>query len=175
MRTWRNYQTRELVQEPDMVLAIRSQFEYRDGVVIRKSTGKLITSRTSNGYQTIGVLGGKVLTHHLVWLLHNDFLPQEVDHEDRNRANNRIENLRAATSGQNRRNRTKSLGKTSKYQGVSWNKQRGAWVAEIRLPDYTGRKWLGFHETETEAALAYNQAAIMYHGEFASLNQIEEG
>lgn len=173
VRTWRNYQTQELVYEAEMVAAIRAKFEYADGVVIRKSTGKIITSRTSNGYQIIGCLGGKVLTHHIVWLLHHDRLPPEVDHKDRDRSNNRIENLRASTPNENRANQTKAKGKSSKYLGVSWNKRNGKWVAEMRKLG-GGRLWLGFFQEEKDAARAYNVAAGVHHGDFASLNVIED-
>lgn len=43
-------------------------------------------------------------------------------------------------------------------------------MARIRLEET--RKNLGYFETPALAALAYNEAAILYHGEFARLNVI---
>lgn len=44
------------------------------------------------------------------------------------------------------------------------------WVAQIRYNKT--RKWLGTFNSETDAAIAYNEAAKIYHGEFANLNTI---
>jgi len=46
------------------------------------------------------------------------------------------------------------------------------WEAQIRV-DYC-RLYLGLFRSPEEAALAYNDAAIKYFGEFASLNKIRQ-
>jgi len=93
-----------------------------------------------------------------------------VDHKDRNGLNNQKNNLRICTDSENLCNRT-AYGK-SKYLGVSWRKNRRTWQAVIKQ---RGGKYiyLGGFKIETEAALAYNEAAKKYHGEFANLNIIE--
>jgi hypothetical protein len=101
----------------------------------------------------------------------------EVDHEDGNGLNNRRSNLRAATSQQNKRNRTrKSPGKTSRFKGVFWH--QGRWHAVIRageaLPNGRSRQiWLGGHAIEEEAARTYDAAARLHFGAFASTNFAE--
>ncbi|MGB8225740.1 MAG: AP2 domain-containing protein, partial [Sedimentisphaerales bacterium] len=80
---------------------------------------------------------------------------------------NRKSNLRLATRSQNNCNRKQKKG-TSKYRGVCYNKRTKKWRAAI---SFNGMyKHLGFFDSEEEAGRAYDEAAKIYHGEFASLN-----
>lgn len=89
----------------------------------------------------------------------------DVDHRSMNRLDNRKENLRVATRSQNSCNRGAPRSNTSGHKGVSWNKQKGKWNAQIRLD---GKIYgLGRFATKTEAAEAYINAASRLHGEFA--------
>lgn len=92
----------------------------------------------------------------------------EVDHRDGNGLNNRRANLRLATSGQNKANSRKRGGTTSQYKGVSWFQRTGKWHAEIQA--HGQRHYLGYFYEETEAAAAYDAAAIEIWGEFAQVN-----
>jgi len=97
----------------------------------------------------------------------------DTDHIDGNGLNNQKSNLRTATRSQNQRNRSrKSPNKSSKFKGVSWQKQAGKWHASIRIGDKTIH--LKNHDKEVDAAKAYNVAAIKYFGEFSCLNQIQD-
>lgn len=92
-----------------------------------------------------------------------------VDHIDGEGLNNTKQNLRIGTIQQNNMNR-KKLNKpySSKYKGVFWNKDHKKWEACI---SYNGiRKRLGFFDNEEDAARAYDEAAKIYHREFAVLN-----
>jgi hypothetical protein len=94
-----------------------------------------------------------------------------VDHINGNKLDNRKENLRIANRSQNATN-SKHRKNESGYRGVCKDKRRGLWKSEIRIGDGK-RKFLGYYEDKIEAAKAYNEAAISYHGEFAKLNEIE--
>ncbi len=109
----------------------------------------------------------------------------DVDHIDRNRLNNRRSNLRVATKTQNAKNKTSLEGSTSKYLGVHLNVAKCTRVTKkYGMKQYISYSWrarictnkkyvhLGYFKTESLAALAYNEAAKKYHGEFASLNVI---
>ena len=107
-------------------------------------------------------------------LMHYLLLPRtpgfETDHIDGNGLNNQRENLRYSTDSQNQMNQKPQLGTSSKYKGVSWNKRRRKWQAQIKL-NYRGI-YLGYFKEEKDAALTYNLAALEYFGEFAHLNTI---
>lgn len=101
----------------------------------------------------------------------------EVDHKDRNGLNNTRDNIRIATPSQNRSNVTKRRQRgnrpcTSQFKGVYWHKAAKKWQAQITVSRQVIR--LGMFTDETEAARAYNIAAIAYRGEFAQVNVLPE-
>lgn len=96
---------------------------------------------------------------------------EQVDHINRNRTDNRRENLRLATPLINSLNRSRQSNNTSGYMGVSYSKRAGRrkrWEAHIKLN--RKRRFLGIFMTPEEAARAYDKAALELHGEFATLN-----
>lgn len=55
-----------------------------------------------------------------------------IDHINGDGLDNTRENLRICTQGQNNRNRKASKNGTSKYLGVSWDKDKKRWRCQIR-------------------------------------------
>jgi hypothetical protein len=94
---------------------------------------------------------------------------KEIDHKDKNPLNNCKSNLRFTERTGNNRNRVGWKRKTgSKYKGVFYRKDTGKFRASIGV-DHKKIN-LGQFDNEEDAARAYNEAAIKYHGEFAFLN-----
>ena len=94
----------------------------------------------------------------------------ETDHINRNKLDNRKVNLRRVNRSQNSINISLRSNNVSGFKGVHWNKQRNKW--RVKLNVNKKEIYLGLYVTQEEAALAYNQAAQKYFGEFAFLNQI---
>jgi len=123
-------------------------------------------------YYLIGLktdtLKGIFYAHHLAWVYMTGTWPEkEVDHKDANKKNNKWENLRLATSSQQKQNslvRSQDI-KTSQYKGVFWLKTESKWVAKICVNKT--RKYLGRFRREEDAALAYRFAAHEHFGDFA--------
>ena len=90
------------------------------------------------------------------------------DHRNRNKLDNRRNNLRPATCLQNSANQSLRKDNRSGFKGVTWNKQQSRWKAQIR--DAGKRLFLGYFHDAAEAARAYDQKARELFGEFAFLN-----
>lgn len=91
------------------------------------------------------------------------------DHIDCDPLNNRRNNLRIATNGENSRNVPKTSAKRSSiYKGVCWHKRKNKWIAMCAIN--SRNKFLGYFDDEIEAAKAYDLSAKELHGEFAKTN-----
>jgi len=93
---------------------------------------------------------------------------KEVDHVySHNTLDNRRSNLRVTDNYGQAQNTGKKRFNTSGYKGVSWDKEKRRWIAQIVANG--NYKFLGYYDTKEEAYAAYCEAAKMYHGEFARL------
>lgn len=122
------------------------------------------------GYAARKKMNKHILMHRDILLYHNilKFDKQIIDHIDHNTINNKKENLRICTNSENSRNQIKNKNGTSKYKGVDWKHREKKYRARICV-NYKNIH-LGFFEKEKDAARAYNEAAVKYHGSFANLN-----
>jgi hypothetical protein len=91
-----------------------------------------------------------------------------VDHVDGDGLNNLRENLRIATPSQNNCNRRMRSNNTSGFKGVSWDKKRGKWYAQICVNGKN--KNCGYHNTPEAAHEAYIAAAADLHGDFGRVS-----
>lgn len=90
-----------------------------------------------------------------------------VDHINRNKLDNRLENLRIANEQINAINRSVALNKLSKYKGVTHKKL----VSKIRFQVSLSGKFIGIYDSEIEAAKKYDIEAKKMYGNFAVTNQ----
>ena len=81
-----------------------SRFEIFDGRLRRKPRPgvKMRTGHIKDsGYESVKIDGREYYVHHLVWFYYHKRWPIEIDHIDRCKINNRIENLREVTRKEN--------------------------------------------------------------------------
>lgn len=157
---------------------IKELFDYKDGCLFWKKLkiknqvkiGDKAGYVSPFGYYWVFINNRSWMVSRVIFLYHHGYIPIHVDHIDRDKSNNKIENLRPANATQNSRNRTSAKGSSSKYLGVQRYNKSNKWLTCIRSD---GNQYkIGVFETEELAALAYNKVAVKYHGEFANLNII---
>ena len=113
----------------------------------------------SSGHIQIKIKGTLVFAHQIVWLMFNDDLPDQIDHINRIKTDNRITNLRAANSLINAQNAGMRLDNTSGYPGVTW--KNGKWHSRISCN--RKRIHLGCFPNKEDAITAYRTAKETYH------------
>jgi hypothetical protein len=106
----------------------------------------------------------------LAWLyMTGEWPPIDVDHENNDPSDDRWKNLRLATELENARNKDVRNDSVTGIKGVQYRKLSGQYVARITVDGI--RIYLGSFTTKERAAIAYLNAAIKYHGEFAKAQQ----
>lgn len=91
-----------------------------------------------------------------------------TDHIDGNGLNNQKSNLRNCLSSENLMNRGKQANNKSGYKGVWWSTRDKKYCAQIKAK---GKKInLGSFDDPLDAAMAYDRAAIEFHGKYAKTN-----
>lgn len=118
--------------------------------------------KPGTSYALARVAGRRVFLHHL--LMGRPLRGFETDHIDGNGLNNRRANLRTVTISQNRMNSRKHSGCRSKFKGVIWEERLHKWTVRLRSKRY------GAFASELEAAIKYDEVAVLVNREFARLN-----
>lgn len=129
-----------------------------------RTVGKPAGNLTDHSYSRIWIGPKQHLAHRLAWVLMTGEWPSlYIDHIDGDRNNNRWNNLRLATRGQNAVN--SRVRASSGLKGVYLPKKGRSWVAQISI----NRKnhYLGTYPTAKQANDAYFAAAVKVYGQFA--------
>lgn len=118
------------------------------------------TSDDGYGYKTGAINYVLMKAHRVIWKMVYGYDPVFIDHEDHNRSNNRLTNLRDSSRVQNQQNQKKKSTNSSGTTGVWFDQPRNRWDAFIGLNGR--RKYLGRFKTEQEAIQARANAEILY-------------
>ena len=116
-------------------------------------------------YSDLTIMGRKFRAHRIAWLYMTGRWPRGVvDHVNGVKSDNRWENLREATRGQNAHNRPMNKNNTSGRTGVYFRSDTNKWRAIIR---HDGKVInLGNYATSDEAATAHKKFEDEFLSEF---------
>lgn len=117
---------------------LSSLFLYKDGTLFWKikpckniSAGTAAGTKDKDGYLTIRYMGKHYKAHHVVYAMHTGIYPKYIDHIDRNRSNNRIENLRETTHAENMLNKGVYSNNVSGIKYIRWYRQTNKWLVRV--------------------------------------------
>lgn len=135
--------------------------EGHPGCMAGKEAGGM---RSDNQCARVSLDRTRFKVHRLIWFYVHGAWPREIDHIDRNPANNSINNLRVASRGQNMQNSKTLSTNRAGLKGAHFKKDRQNFVSRICL---NGKQMhLGCFDTAEEAHAAYCAAARQHFGEF---------
>ena len=87
----------------------------------------------STGRKYVGIGGKHHFLHRIIFLYHNGYMPNFIDHIDGNPLNNKIENLRVCSQRENSQNAKLSKSNVSGVKGVCWVKRDKRWLAKLQI------------------------------------------
>lgn len=131
----------------------------------RRIAGKEAGWINAKGYRQIEIDGVAYKAHRLAWLFVYGTWPRgEIDHLNRTKDDNRVDNLRDVSRPQNIRNQAPRAGSTTGVPGVVWRERLNKWVVEIGIGPRANRwrKHLGTFETLFDAVAARRSAENRY-------------
>ena len=151
--------TQEILRKHFLYIPSTGEFVYRLPTK-GKSIGEPFGRMGNHGYLNGNIGSKSYLVHRLIWLYLYGYMPEQVDHIDHNRTNNRLDNLREVKGTDNQKNCSVSKNSSTKINGVSLHRQTGKYRAHIMV----NRKQihLGLFDTLEEATKAREQADIKY-------------
>ena len=118
---------------PSMGRVIRSAEWSANKWNSRYSGKPALTKRLPSGYLGGSIFNKPVRAHRVAWAMHWDAWPKgEIDHINGRPDDNRIQNLRDVTHGENMKNQRRYVNNASGTTGVSWYSANRRWVAEIQ-------------------------------------------
>jgi hypothetical protein len=172
----RNYRAEPVIDRPVVVQPADSQIRFipltkgKVAIVDAADYDWLSSFTWSTSQKASGVYACRHVKRKNIYMhrvIMNPPTGKVVDHIDHNGLNNRRCNLRICSIADNSRN-TRGRGKSSRFKGVYWNKNRKKWISFISH----NRKYhhIGYFDNEADAASAYDKTARKLFKEFAYLN-----
>ena len=128
------------------------------------NNGNIATTKTKNGYLEVSAMENgiryRMFAHRFAIMFMGKKLPEQVDHQDHDRTNNKWTNLKSSCKKHNAKNMSKTKANTSGVTGVVWDKRRNMWKAQIRFNEKV--KFLGRFTDFSDAVNARKNAEVLY-------------
>lgn len=118
-----------------------------------RDLSKPVGTVTNQGYRQTTLAGKQKKVHHVVWFIHKGVWPENLDHINKDKLDNRIENLREGASVNNH-NREMPLPRSG-LRGAHWDKKKNKYRSSIMIEGKTLS--LGYFRCPTAAHLAYTR------------------
>lgn len=118
--------------------------------------GKEVGAKLNNGYLYININKNILLVHRVIWTMVYGYWPNQVDHINHNRTDNKLENLREVDASGNAQNTSLPKDNTSGRIGVYWFKERNVWYSRIKVGSRNYH--LGYFKDKAEAIAARENA-----------------
>jgi hypothetical protein len=133
------------------------EFRFRGG----PCRGSVAGSPHAAGYRRLFIDGRQFYAHRMAWLYIHGFLPNELDHANLDKSDNRICNLRIASRSQNMANlpSKNTLGRKGVWRDA--RQKVDGWFAYVR------GKRLGTFSCIEHTAAAYKAAVEYLYGNFS--------
>lgn len=145
---------------PDMFVDGKRKASHVCSIWNIRYAGKEAFTSNNKGYRYGTVFNGPVSAHRIIWVMVHGEWPDQIDHINHNRSDNRIGNLRDVSIAENNKNRTMVKHNKSGATGVYWKKKNNKWAASISVNGTV--KHIGLFRCITAAAFAHKMAAIKY-------------
>lgn len=166
---WKDVIGYESLYQVSSIGEVRSKDRFVRGKneTLRFLSGKfLLPIIGTNGYPQVKLYSNNIGTHKKVHVLmaqsfygyKNDIRLSVVNHIDKDKLNNRLDNLEIVTQRYNVSHAKDKAQTTSKYTGVSYRANRKAWIPSIKINGKN--KKLGYCKSEYEAHLLYQKALL---------------
>jgi len=126
-----------------------------------KFAGKEAGGINNMGYLTISIKNKKYLCHRIAMTYCYGVMPEQVDHINGNRADNRLVNLRSVNNYINSRNQKLRATNTSGHNGVYWCKRRNLWYVRVGV---NGVNIHGGYFLDIEDAVSNRDLLDIKHG-----------
>jgi hypothetical protein len=155
-----------------MILKIKNYnitIDDEDWDLIKRYNWHLANKKGTIYIMAFDKINDKKVTIQLARVILNAPKGKIVDHINGDTLDNRKHNLRLADKRTNAQNMRSNKNTSSEFKGVCWSKHKNKWRANIF---YKKQIHLGYFKSEIDAAIAYNEAAKKFFGEYARLNII---